>query len=202
MDSHTNETNVAESVRKVLLVVDVQVNQLEDPPVGVPSGPVVRPNIEKVLNDARASPNPPIIVFIRNNGGQEDPDLPGLPGWELALPTLPNEPIVDKWKCDSFAETNLGDIVPSNAAVLVVGMQSEYCIRATCLGAVRRGNKTFLVKGAHATADRHEGATEGEPAVITPAATVENEIEGELEAAGVVLVGLEDVPRWFTATAS
>ncbi|TDL25550.1 Isochorismatase hydrolase [Rickenella mellea] len=197
MDSRTDERNLADHARKVLLLLDVQVTMFANPPDGVPNASTVRRNIEKILEHARTSPTPPIIIHVRNDGDIGDPDQAGTPGWQLALPTLPNEHIVDKRKNNAFAGTNLGTLIPSTADLVVVGMQSDFCIRATCSAALHRGNNVLLVEGAHATYDRPEDFTGGGPALITPAATVEKEIESELEEAGVVLVGMEDLPHLF-----
>lgn len=186
------------SPRKVLLLVDVQVSMLVDPPDGVPNAHTVKRNIEEILHTARSSHTPPRIIHIRNNGDVGDPDQPGTSGWQLALPTLPDEFVIDKLKNNAFAGTNLGSLVPETSDLVVVGMQSDFCIRATCSAALDRGNNVLLVEGAHATYDRPEDFSSGGPAILTPAAKVEREIESELEEAGVVLIKMDDLPHLFT----
>lgn len=73
-------------------------------------------------------------------------------------------------------------LVPASAAVVVAGMQSEYCVRETSLSALRRGHRVTLVRGAHATYDGD-----------APAGTIARRIEEELGAAGVSVVDREDL---------
>ncbi|KAL7279469.1 Isochorismatase hydrolase [Trametes coccinea BRFM310] len=181
--------------KRVLILLDVQVSMLAPPPLGVPSSSTVGPNIAAILAHARASHPPPRIVHVRNCGDAGEPDEPGAPGWQLVHAPLPGEFVVDKRKNNAFAGTDLGDIVPPTAEIVMVGMQSDFCIRATCSAALARGNEVLLVRGAHATYDRVEILDHG---IITPASVVESEIEGELEEAGVVLLEMKDLPGLFT----
>lgn len=105
---------------------------------------------------------------------------------------------------------------------MVVGMQSDFCVRATCSYALGRGNSVFLVEvsyrslcidvtntdvfhrisvsgfqDAHATYDRPEAYAAGGPVQVTEAAKVEKEIESELEEAGVHVCSVEDLTHVF-----
>lgn len=183
-------------IRKVFLLVDVQVNMLE-PKTGVPNALLIQSNIERALAYARSSQHAPLIVHVRNNGEIGDADAPGTPGWQLTLPPLKGEPVIDKLKNNAFAGTRLGELVDKKAALVVVGMQSDFCIRATCSAALGRGNTVYLVEDAHATYDRPEAYNVGGPPLVTPAHTVVKEIESELEEAGVFVVKVDDLPHVF-----
>lgn len=182
------------SHHRVLLVLDVQVSMLADPPIGVPSASTVRPNIAKILSHARHASPLPLIVHIRNNGDFGEPDEPKTKGWELIHKPLPNEHVLDKFKNNAFAGTRLGELIPTDAEMVVIGMQSDFCVRATCSAALGRGNDVLLIRGAHATYDRLEVWNGGG---ITPAKDIENEIEEELEEAGVVVLDMKDLPGIF-----
>lgn len=185
-------------IRKVLLILDVQVHMVNpDPTIGVPNAPFIQSNIERALHIARTAPVPPLIIHIRNNGEIGEADAPGSPGWQLAVPPQKNEPVIDKHKNNAFAGTRLGELVDKKAALIVVGMQSDFCVRATCSAALGRGNTVFLVEDAHATFDRPEAYSAVGPVLVTPAATVMKEIECELEEAGVFVVKVEDLPHVF-----
>ncbi|KAH7910524.1 hypothetical protein BJ138DRAFT_99990 [Hygrophoropsis aurantiaca] len=163
---------------RVLLVLDAQVGMLADPPL------------------ARAEIHPPRIIHVRNTGDVGEVDEPNTPGWQLAFPPLsPHEYVIDKLKNNAFAGTKLGDLITPEAEIIVVGMQSDFCIRATCSAALGRGNEVLLIKGAHATYNRLEVWNGGG---ITPAQTIEAEIEAELEEAGVILLEMKDLPGLFT----
>jgi nicotinamidase-related amidase len=158
----------------VLLMIDVQRNMLE-PPEPVPDAAAVSASIETVLSRARAAGA--LVVHVRNNGPDGSPDAPGTSGWELVHEVREGEHVVDKYEPDSFAGTALSDLVPAPSRVVVVGMQSEYCVSETSLSALRRGHQVTVVRGAHATYD--DGI---------PAAETARRVEEELAAAGVSVV--------------
>ncbi|HEY1573410.1 MAG TPA: isochorismatase family protein [Pseudonocardiaceae bacterium] len=163
----------------VLLVVDAQRNMLL-PPEPVPDAAGVGPAIERTIAVARSAGAR--VVHIRNTGDAGDPDQPGTPGWELVYDVRPGEPVVDKPESDSFARTDLARHVPAGASVVVVGMQSQYCVRATALAALARAHPVILVRGAHAT------YPDGEPA-----ADISARVETELAQAGARIVATPEL---------
>ncbi|KAI0706506.1 Isochorismatase hydrolase [Earliella scabrosa] len=181
--------------QRVLMVLDVQYNMLAPPPAGIPAGATIGPNIQSILAYARAAVPPPRIVHIRNCGDAGEPDEPGTRGFELVNAPLPGEYVVDKRKNNAFVGTDLGKIIPPTAEIIMVGMQSDFCIRATCSAALSRGNEVLLVRGAHATYDRVEYHNHG---LITSASEVSKEIEDELEEAGVIMLEMKEAPGMFT----
>jgi hypothetical protein len=84
-----------------------------------------------VLSHARKARPTPSIIHIRNHGDQGEPDEPGTPTWELLNPPLAGEHLVDKRKSNAFAGTTLGDLIPPDAEVVVIGMISEYSVKAS-----------------------------------------------------------------------
>jgi nicotinamidase-related amidase len=167
-------------VTAVLLLVDAQRNMLL-PPEPVPDAEQIGRQLQALLDRARSAGVP--VTHIRNNGGAGEPDESGTVGWELALDVRPDEPVVDKFEQDAFAGTTLADLVPSAAHVIVAGMQSEYCIRATSLAALHRGHRVTLVRSAHST---YDGAV--------PARQTSEQVEAELTAAGVEIADPDDLP--------
>ncbi|MET9267419.1 isochorismatase family protein [Amycolatopsis sp. NPDC004079] len=163
----------------VLLLIDVQNNMLL-PPTPVPDADRVAAAISRVLERARAAGAQ--VVHIRNNGTGDDPDVPGTSGWALVHEVRPGEHVVDKQTPDSFADTPLGSLLPESAPLVVAGMQSDFCVRATSLAALKRGHEVTLVQDAHATYDDE-----------LPAAEESARVDEELSAAGVKLVGSEEV---------
>jgi len=190
----SSTTHVATATRRVLLLLDVQIAMLDQPPKGVHSATIIRTNLSRILAQARSAKPPPLIIHVRNTGDKGEPDEPNTPGWQLAFPPLLHEPVIDKLKNNAFAGTNLGDLVTSDAEIVVVGMQTDYCIRATCSAALGRGNEVLLIKGAHAT---YDGMQAWNSSVNIPAKTIEAETEAELEEAGVVLLEMSDLPGIF-----
>ena len=158
-----------------LLLIDVQRNMLL-PPEPVPDATAVQGALAELLARARRAGS--VIVHVRNTGDPEagDPDAPGTPGWELVFEPLPEEHVLDKLTTDSFAGTGLDRLLPPGSPLVVAGMQSDYCVRATSLAAIARGHAVELASGAHAT------YPDGQPAAEISAA-----VELELAAAGAVI---------------
>lgn len=117
--------------RRVLLFLDVQAGVLSDPPRGVPSASTLRRNIARVLETARAAHPPPLIVHVRNTGDFGELDEPHTPGWQLAHAPLPQEPVIDKRKNNAFAGTKLDELVAPDAEIVIVGLQSDFSVRAS-----------------------------------------------------------------------
>ncbi len=136
------------------LLIDVQVNQF-DPAYPVADGEQLLERVNDLLGRARAAQVH--VILVRNCGGEADPDIKGTPGWELHPAIVPaaGETLLDKTTCDTFASTSLGeDLARLGVRRLVIaGLQSDYCIRETTLGALDRGFNVTLVSDAHSTVD-------------------------------------------------
>ena len=134
-----------------LLIIDVQ--------VGVVGAAYQRDdvitNIKALLTAARASGTP--VIWVAHSEEQ----LPiGSEGWQYVpeLVRLEGEPLVHKIYGDSFEGTNLEEVL-ANAKVghlVVVGAQTDACIRSTIHGAFTRGYDVTLVSDAHTTEDATE----------------------------------------------
>ena len=193
--SRGNTAVVVPNSRHVLLLLDIQVSMLQDPPVGVPAAHIVRNNLACIIAQARDARPPPLIIHVRNAGDVGEPDEPDTEGWQLIFPVRENELVIDKMKNNAFAGTDLADVIPPDAEIVVVGFQTDFSIRATCTAALARGNEVVLIRGAHATFDRIEVQHGGG---ITPAKKIEEEIEAKLEEGGVHLLDMADLPGLFT----
>lgn len=118
------------------------------------------------------------MVHVRHNGGPDEPDFPGTPGWELYHVPVRGEAIVDKFEADAFAGTGLAQLIPPGSTVVVAGLASECCVRATVRSGLHQGYVMRLVRGGHGAYDG--GGKSGE--------TIEKEIEQELREAGAEIV--------------
>jgi len=183
------------SRKQVLLLIGAQVDLLADPPIGVPDARVVRANLKRVLSAGRKYLPPNRIIHVRAE--LSEPPYRETPGWHLLFPPEENEPVLDKPKNNAFEGTGLAQLIPTDAQVVVAGIQSDFCIRATCSAALDRGNDVILIQGAHATYDREEPMEVGYPPPRTPADEVQLEIEAELDEAGVVLKTMEHLDEVF-----
>jgi isochorismatase family protein len=77
--------------------------------------------------------------------------------WEIVSELSPDdaEPLVEKSYGDSFEETSLEDVLSGLGIgqLVVVGAQTDACIRSTLHGALVRGYDATLVSDAHTTED-------------------------------------------------
>jgi nicotinamidase-related amidase len=170
--------------KAALLVVDVQRNFFEVTPA-VANGEDLLVSLSGLIARARAAGAP--VIFVRNCGGPGDVDEPGKSGWELspALPRQSAEPIVDKKKPDAFDGTNLLNLLKARGIrrLVVAGLQSEFCIAATCRGGHARGYGVTLVADAHGTYDAPEGGPTAREIAAREGAALKAEGAVELVAA-------------------
>jgi streptothricin hydrolase len=169
-------------MRTALVLVDVQRNMLEGAQP-VPSADDVQSALVELLDKARAARA--VVVHVQNDGSPGDPDEPLSLGWELVFEPAGDEIVVRKDQSDTFAANPglAGRLRDRHVErVVVVGMQSEFCIEATSLGALAEGFEVVLPRGAHATYDGEEGA-----------AVVSSGVERALESQGVDVVGVSAV---------
>ncbi len=172
--------------RDALLVIDLQVNQF-DPAHPVAGGDDLLGKVRGLLARAHDAQVP--VVFVRHCGGPGDADVRGMDGWQLhpALQPRPDELILDKTTCDTFESTPLGDELAARGVtrVVIAGVQSDYCIRETSLGALARGLEVVLVEDAHSTCPGKERTA----AEISAAVNAELDGRAELVRAADVQFG-------------
>ena len=162
-----------------LLLIDAQVNMF-DPEHPVAGADALLGRLSSLLQRARESNA--LVVFVRNNGGPQDPDQKGTPGWELHPLLRPEaeERIFDKTTCNAFESTALGDELEAHCvkSVAIAGLQSEFCIRETTLGALAHKLEVTLVSNGHSTYDGRDGKTAQEIS-----ARVNLELDGQVRLA-------------------
>lgn len=137
-----------------LLLIDAQVNMF-DPANPAHGASELLDTLAGLL--ARARDAGAAVVLVRNCGGPDDPDQRGTSGWEIhpRLEPRAGERVLDKTTQDAFESTSLAEDLERAGArrVVVAGLQSEYCVRATSLGALSRGLEVVLVSNGHSTYD-------------------------------------------------
>jgi nicotinamidase-related amidase len=134
-----------------LLVIDMQ--------IGVVAKALARDavvaNIAGLVERARRQKIP--VVWVQDmevDGGK------GSAGWPLIPELSPSaaEPLVEKAYGDSFEGTDLETVLAELKVgrLVVVGAQTDACIRCTIHGACARGYDVLLVSDAHTTEDLTE----------------------------------------------
>lgn len=134
-----------------LLVVDVQQGVVAD---GHERDAVVG-NIATLVERARHDSVPVVWVQHADDNLAKDSD-----GWQIVSELSPatGEPVVEKSYGDSFEATDLENVLAGLGVgrLIVVGAQTDACIRSTLHGAFARGYDATLVGDAHTTEDRSQ----------------------------------------------
>jgi len=136
-----------------LLVIDLQRGMFMD---ATPyDGEGVLSRAASLLERARRKGAP--ILHVRHDGGPGDPLAKGEPGFEIHpdVAPRPGEPVFEKTVCSAFPGTDLDARLKSLGItrLIIVGMQTEYCIDTNCRVAFDRGYEVVLAKDAHTTFD-------------------------------------------------
>jgi nicotinamidase-related amidase len=141
-------TTLPDRPNTALLVIDVQNGVVAE----AHERDRVVANIRALVDQARAAGVD--VVWIQHSGD----DVPrGSEQWQY-VPELVRdeaESLVEKTYADAFEATDLEQVMASRGIgrVVVVGAQTDECIRATLHGAIVRGYDATLVDDAHTTED-------------------------------------------------
>jgi nicotinamidase-related amidase len=142
-------TTLENRPNSALLVVDVQNCVVE----GAHESDAVLANVDSLVDQARRENVP--VVWVQHS---DDEIIRGSDGWRIVPELKPgdNEPLVDKNYGDSFEDTNLEPVLSSLGVgrLVVVGAETDACIRSTLHGALVRGYDVTLVSDAHTTGDK------------------------------------------------
>jgi nicotinamidase-related amidase len=144
-----------------LLVVDVQNGVVSE----AHQRNEVVANVGLLVEKARQEQIP--VIWVRHS----DEDLPkGSEAWQIVPELVPDgaEPLVEKSYGDSFEDTTLETVLSGLGIgrLVVVGAQTDACIRSTLHGAITRGYDATLVKDAHTTEDMTKWGAPPPEAVI------------------------------------
>lgn len=131
-----------------LLVVDVQNGVVG----GAHERDAVVANVGALVEKARSEQVP--VVWVQHSDEQL---AKGSDEWRIVPELAPAdaEPLIEKNYGDSFEDTNLEDVLSGLGVgrLVVVGAQTDACIRSTLHGAFVRGYDATLVGDAHTTED-------------------------------------------------
>ncbi len=131
-----------------LLIVDLQTGVI----AAAPYRDAVLANVNTLIHKARQESVP--VLWVQH----ADQNLaPSSPNWNIALELTPDpsEPLIHKRYGDAFEDTPLESILSRLRVgrLILVGAQSDACIRCTLHGAFTRGYDVTLVTDAHTTED-------------------------------------------------
>jgi len=132
-----------------LLVVDVQQGAVN----GNHQRDTVVANVGTLVDKARREQVPVVWVQHYDQGLVRGSDE-----WRIVPELAPGEqePLVEKNYGDSFEDTTLETVLAGLGVgrLIVVGAQTDACIRSTLHGALARGYDATLVSDAHTTEDQ------------------------------------------------
>jgi nicotinamidase-related amidase len=127
-------------------------------------GDMVVTRITDLLGRARTAKTP--VFFVQHDGGPGDPFDKNKPGFAFhpALTPQPGESVTVKRRNSAFYDTDLDATLKAADidALVICGMQTEYCVDATVRSAFERGYRVTIAADAHTTFDSE----------ILPAATI------------------------------
>jgi nicotinamidase-related amidase len=136
----------------VLLVVDVQTVMIDEHPYNEKN--VIR-NIKKLISASRQ--NDIEVIYVRHDGGIGDELERDSDGWQIYDEIAPEagEMIIDKQYNSAFLKTGLKQYLDNKEIknIILVGLQTEYCIDATCKVAFEHGYKIIMPKETNTTFD-------------------------------------------------
>jgi nicotinamidase-related amidase len=134
-----------------LIVIDVQNGVVE----GAHERDAVVANVGALVEKARQEDVP--VVWVQHSS---EVLAEGSDNWRIVPELTPDEsePLVAKTYADSFEETNLEAVLSGLGVgrLVVVGAQTDECVRSTLHGAIVRGYDATLVSDAHTTEDQSE----------------------------------------------
>jgi nicotinamidase-related amidase len=132
-----------------LLVVDVQNGVV----AGAHERDAVVANVGSLVAKARRERVP--VVWVQHS---DEHLVRGSDEWRIVPELAPDdaEPLVEKGYGDAFEDTSLETVLTERAIgrLVVVGAQTDACIRSTLHGALARGYDATLVRDAHTTEDQ------------------------------------------------
>ena len=144
-------TTLENRPNSALLVIDMQNNALER----AHDRDAVVAKVADLVERARHAGMP--VVWIQHSDEHLARETDG---WQIVPELTPGdaEPLVEKSYGDSFEDTELGAVLSGLRVgrLVVVGAQTDWCVRSTLHGALARGYDATLVSDAHTTEDQTE----------------------------------------------
>ena len=131
-------------MKTALGVIDVQNSLLDEGPW---QPQLLLERVEGLIQKARAAGTP--IVFVTDR--RVEPDGAIHSGLSVAVDDIQ----VEKSVCNAFEDTSLDQLLRAQGVerFVVAGLQTDYCIDATCRGGAALGYQVVLASDAHSTND-------------------------------------------------
>ena len=135
-----------------LLIVDVQEALVNGNPFNKET---TINNIELLIKECRA--NNVEVIYVRHDGGTGDELEQGTKGWQIynQIAPIDGEKIIEKTYNSAFKNTELKAYLDEKniETIILVGMQTEYCIDTTCKVAFEHGFTLIIPEETNTTFD-------------------------------------------------
>jgi len=153
----TRKASPADGAHNVaLLVIDVQ-RGLFDKPTPIYHAAQLLDNLDVLIQGTRAAGVP--VFFIQHASAAGLPE--GSDAWRLheRLQPLPREPVVGKRHGNAFEDTLLREDLDKLhvQTVVICGLVTHGCVKATCQGALELGYQVVLVSDGHSSYSKDAG---------------------------------------------
>ena len=136
----------------ILLVVDVQTALVEEHPYNEQN---VIDNIRKLIYAARN--NDKEVIYVRHDDGVGSELEYDTDGWQIldAIAPEAKEKVFEKQYNSSFLKTGLKEYLDNKkvSTIILVGLQTEYCIDTTCKSAFEFGYQIIIPEATNTTFD-------------------------------------------------
>ena len=144
-------TTLDDRPNTALMVIDVQNGVV----AGNHERDAIVERVAGLVDKAREEAIP--VVWVQHN---DENTIRDTDEWQIVPELSPDaaEPLIHKSYGDSFEDTTLESVLSDLAVgrLVVVGAQTDACVRSTLHGAFTRGYDTTLVSDAHTTEDLTE----------------------------------------------
>lgn len=134
----------------ILLIVDVQEGLMDDHPT---NEDIFIKNVKELIKLWRNQNKQ--IIFVRHQ--DKDDLIPDSKRWQIyhELSIHSDDKIIDKKFNSAFLQTDLDSYLQSKQIknIVLVGMQTEFCVDATCKSAFEHGYQVFIPKDTVTTFD-------------------------------------------------
>ena len=142
-------TTLANRPNAALLIVDMQSGVIH----GAHERDAVVANVGRLIDQARRERVP--VVWVQH---ADEQIVRGSDGWKIIRELTPaeGEPLVEKTYGDAFEVSTLESVLSGLGVgrLIVVGAETDACIRSTLHGALVRGYDAILMSDAHTTSDQ------------------------------------------------
>ena len=110
-------------------------------------------NSTRIIKEARSSKAE--VIYIQHDDGPNSGFTFGDEDFEISkmVEPLPNEKVFTKKVCSCFSNSELVEYLKDESELMIIGLQTNFCIDASVKSAFERGYKVIIPEGTNSTFD-------------------------------------------------